>query len=485
MKNLRFCLFQAILLAAALFCAIPSQAALTSPEERLAGMVDSARIMNTIERMCGDDFAGRRAGSPEHYLVADYLAREMESIGLSADPVLGGMKQPLTMRYSLVESPDQIKARISYTAGGKKQNRTFAYRDYNGRGGLSVSSKVVFVGYGISDPSSGYNDYAGLDITGKTVLWLPGRPAGVKLGISPSGAQKMLTAYQHGAVACLILRRAGIKDAWGTNVGFAGAIADFPYIGVDERIADELMSASGLRPSRIKNGAKVKSGVAGVSIHLAVTPVCDPVRKTYNIIGHIPGSDSALKDEVVLVGAHYDHLGRLKSGGILRGADDNASGSAVVLEAARSIMQSGLPPRRTIVFALWTGEEGGLIGSNYFAGNPPFPLKNIVSNIELDMVGTGTPGVFGSTGAAAYPRHFTHIAQSASDLGLILKRDSLNGASDHLAFTRKNVPSSLIYAEGKHPYYHTVKDTPETLKPEVLESAAKLVILSAWRAANL
>jgi len=434
--------------------------------------------------MCADDFAGRRAGSPEHYLAADYLSKEMESIGLSADPALSGMKQPLTMRYSLVESPDQIKARISYTADGKKQSRTFAYRDYNGRGGMDTNSRVVFVGYGISDPSSGYNDYAGLDVAGKTVLWLPGRPSGVKLGINPGGAQKMLTAYQHGAMVCLILRRAGSRDAWGTNVGFAGAIADFPYIGVDGHIADELMSPSGIAPSRIKGGARVKPGAAGVEIHLAVTPVCDPVRKTCNIIGRIPGSDPALKDQIVLVGAHYDHLGRLKSGGICRGADDNASGSSVVLEAARSIMRSGISPRRTIVFALWTGEEGGLIGSNYFAGNPTFPLKSIVSNIEADMVGTGTPGVLGSTGAAAYPQHFTHIAQSAADLGIRLKKDSQNGASDHLAFTRKNVPSSLIYAEGEHPYYHTVKDTPGTLKPEVLESAAKLVILSAWRAAN-
>jgi Zn-dependent M28 family amino/carboxypeptidase len=294
----------------------------------------------------------------------------------------------------------------------------------------------------------------------------------------------MLAAYQHGASACLILRRAGVKDAWGTNVGFSGAIADFPYLGVDERIADELMSASGIVPSRIKDGARVKPGALGARIHLAVTPVCDPVRKTYNIIGRIHGSDPVLKDQVVLVGAHYDHIGKLKSGGICRGADDNASGSSVVLEAARSIMKSGLQPRRTIVFALWTGEEGGLIGSNYFAGNPTFPLKGIVSNIEVDMVGTGTPGILGSTGAAAYPQHFKYIAQSAADLNINLKKDHLNGASDHLAFTRKNVPSSLIYAEGEHPYYHTVQDTPETLKPEVLESAAKLVTLSAWRAAN-
>lgn len=451
------------------------RAEITPDEQQLLSKINITRMMSAIERLCSNEYNGRRAGSPEHYFAAEYLASKFAEYGLAQAPGMDGFKQPFTMKYALIRSKDEIKATLSY--GIPSRIRTFAYRGFNGRGGLDFNSEVVFVGYGIHDPDAGYDDYAGLDVNGKIVLWLSGQPKGVTLRKPVTGSHKIANAYQHGAVACLMCKPAEIKDEWGTNVGLSGSIADFPYIAVDKKIASELAGFDITKPGE-------SAGKLGAKVRLQVTQVCDPERKTYNIVGMIPGSDPEKADEIVMIGAHYDHLGDILNGEIFRGADDNASGTSVILELMSAIKESGLTPRRTIVFASWTGEEAGLVGSNYFGANPPFPLDRIVSNIELDMVGCGTPGAFMTTGASAYPEHYKYLETSASDLNFTLHSDAVAGASDHLAFTRKKVPTSLIYSEGEHPNYHTIRDTPDKIDRVVLGSAARLVVLAIWRAAN-
>jgi hypothetical protein len=476
--KLHICAF--VLLVSGLSACRSAAASISPDEVKLLSGISALDMMHTVQRLCADDFDGRRAGSPQHAKVIEYMASRFHAYGLAPLGADGfqGYEQPLTMRYSLVRNDDDIKATISYMrprkGGSVERDRSFTYSGYNGRGGLNLRSKVVFVGYGVQDQAAGRDDYKGVDVTGKIVLWIAGQPKD-KLSKPATGAQKMLTAYQHGAVACLAYRSTGISDEFGTNVGLSGSIADFPCIAIDKSIATEIIGG---------DPGKAKSGVTGADLRLKVTPVCDPERKTFNVIGVIPGTDPQLKDEIVLVGAHSDHLGDMGSKLIFRGADDNASGTSVVLETARALSLSGLKPKRTIVFASWTGEECGLVGSNYFAAHPPFPLKEIISNVEVDMVGAGDPGLMRTTGASAYPDHYKFIATSAADLGIRLDADTIHGASDHLAFMRKRVPSSLISSGGFHPNYHTVRDTPAGLNSKVLESAAKLAALSVWRAAN-
>jgi len=466
-----------VLLGLMLLSSGGSNAALREDEQKLLSAISVTRMMSDIERLCSDEFRGRRAGSPEHYAVADYLASKFGECGLSPleGPGLEGYKQPLTMRYSLVRSKDEIRARLTYRINGRhgpiNRTRSFSYRGYNGRGGLDLESEVVFVGYGTD------SDYAGLDVAGKIVLWLSGRPKDAK---PITGMHKMTTAYQHGAAACLMYKPAGVRDEWGTNIGLSGSIADFPYIAVDETIVSEILPLPAGLPA--KGTRKPQAGARGLKVRLQITPVCDPDRRTYNVIGMLPGADPQVSQEIVLVGAHYDHLGDDGQGRIFRGADDNASGAAVVLEIARVIADSGLKPRRTIVLAAWTGEEAGLVGSNYFAANPPFPLENIVSSIQLDMVGAGTPGMFVTAGTA-YPDRYRYLAESAADLRLSLRPDTV-GASDHLAFARRKVPSFLLHSAGEHPNVHTVRDRPTAINRKTLESAARLAALAVWRAAN-
>lgn len=469
---------------------ISSSNAEISPDERtILSAIRVDRVMRTINRLCGDEFGGRRAGSPEHYAAADYLASRFAELGLDTVPGVRGYKQALTMKYALIRSKDDIKATLSYTVpglGGALRKRSFAYRSYNGNGGLKIHSEVIFVGYGIHDPAAEYDDYAALDVAGKIVLWLPGRPRGVRLSGPVTTAHKTLAAYRQGAAACLQYRDAGHEDYSGANVGLSGSITDFPLLAVDAEVADELLLPTGLSVGRLLrvDASELPRGATGVLADLSVTPVRDPSRLTYNVLAMLPGTDAEVADEVVMLGAHYDHIGDTGAGEICRGADDNASGTAVLLEVATALRQADLQPRRSIVVAAWTAEEAGLGGSKYFTANPPFPLDRVKSNIVLDMVGVGAPGAFRATGTAAYPEQYRTLASSASDIGITLRPDTARGASDHLPFARERVPSSLVHADGEHPYLHSVRDGPDRLDRTVLLDAARFAALAVWRTAS-
>lgn len=469
-----------------------SNAGLREDERELLSEIKITRMMSTVEDLCIEGYRGRGAGSAECRDVADYLASEFRMRGLSvlSRPGLEGYKQPFTIRHALVRSKDEIKATLSYDMPGRRgpteRIRLFAYRGFNGRGGLDLSSEVVFVGWGVCDPASGCDSYAGLDVTGKIVVWLAGKPKGMDLSVGVTDAHKMVTAYRHGAAACIVSRPAGAKYGLMTNVGVPGAIADFPCIAVDENVASELLSPAEVNVGRLllEKPHHLPTGARGVNLRLQITPICDPDRRVYNVIGMVPGTDPRVAHEVVLIGAHYDHIGYGASGEVFQGADDNASGVSVILELARGVLDAGLRPRRTIVFAAWTGEEANLAGSNHFVENPPFPLGDMVSCVHVEMVGAGTPGVFVTTNPSPYSEGYRHLLTSVDDLGFALETDVSSGSSDYLPFLRRRVPSFLICSAGEHPNYHTTGDTPAAVNRKVLESAARLATLVVWRAAN-
>ncbi len=463
-----------------------ANAGLTEDEQKLVSAINLSRITATINRLCSQEFQGRRAGSIENKAIVDYLTSRFVCAGLSPLPEVDSYVQPLTIRYSLVRSKDEIEAVLKYnTSSGSgiiKRIRKFPYRNYNGVGGIKLKSKVVFVGYGIDDPWSGYSDYSDLDVNGKIVLWISGKPPATPNVSAATLAHKMAAAYQRGAIACLIFNASGSKEELGVNIGLAGQIADFPCIVISKTVANELLAPAGLNVEQLAslNYKNLPRGVEGADVEIQITPICDPSRRTYNVLGILPGSDPSVADEVIIIGAHYDHIGVDANGRIYPGADDNASGTSILLEVAEVFKKTMLKPRRSIVFVAWTGEEAGLVGSNYFVENPPFPLEKVRMNINLDMVGTGLADTF-VVGSSSEP---IILKESASDLGMTLLCNKYVGASDHLAFARKKIPSFLIYASGEHPNFHTTHDVPASLNLNVLENAARLAVIAVWRAAN-
>lgn len=198
-----------------------------------------------------------------------------------------------------------------------------------------------------------------------------------------------------------------------------------------------------------------------------------------NVIGILPGTDPELSEEVIVIGAHIDHLGKDPvSGDIYYGADDNASGTAVMMELARAFVLGGHKNARTIVFAAWNAEELGLIGSCHYVQNPIFPISKTVAAWSIDMVGAGD-----GTGLALYGatlssnRWLADVMNGyATELELDFEVNSAEpiDASDHVCFYYSDVPAILLSTLGTHAYYHTPKDTIDTIKKEDLEAAVWL-----------
>jgi Zn-dependent M28 family amino/carboxypeptidase len=212
----------------------------------------------------------------------------------------------------------------------------------------------------------------------------------------------------------------------------------------------------------------------------------EPVR-AHNIVAKVEGSDSELKDEVVIVGAHYDHEGKDNRGRVYGGADDNASGSAAVLELARAFQNLEQKPKRTILFILFTAEEKGLLGARYYVEHPLFPLEKTVALINLDMLGRNDVDQIAVVGKYQYPKLF-HIVNEANkksvNFELNFSVEAFIRNSDHFPFMRKNIPS-VFFNSGMHDQLHTPEDTVDRIITEKVEKAAQLIFLTLWKTANL
>jgi Zn-dependent M28 family amino/carboxypeptidase len=213
------------------------------------------------------------------------------------------------------------------------------------------------------------------------------------------------------------------------------------------------------------------------------------IHRAQNVVGVLPGSDSLLGSTVVIVGAHYDHVGYKKNApagtdSIFNGADDNASGTSALLEAAKAAGAAGARPARSILFIAFAGEEKGLFGSEYYVRHPLFPLTSTRAMLNLDMVGMNAPD---SLFLIAEARHkeLEDVARSQNDgSGFTLVSTGLeSGGSDHMSFTKHDVPA-LFFHSGLHPYYHKVVDEASLLNPGKIARVAGLVFRTAWALAG-
>ena len=305
-------------------------------------------------------------------------------------------------------------------------------RDWTPHGGSpsgEVAGEVVFAGHGASGAYGSRDDWAELDVRGKIVVVLDGPSDGGRV----TRLEKLLAAKRHGAAALLLVGDAlPPLDATAVPVGLPSAT-----------ITREAAAAFAPR-------ARARLRV----------DLDDEEQRGVNVIGIVPGTDPALAAEAVVVGAHYDHLG-YQGGVMYPGADDNASGTALVVGLARAFASAGGAPR-TLVFALFGGEELGLLGSGHYVRQPAIPLAQTVAMINFDMVGR-----------IREDRLIVQGADSGSSLGDVLAasarggvrldvRGSPDGPSDHTRFYEAGAPV-LFFTAGRHPDYHQPTDTADRI----------------------
>jgi hypothetical protein len=468
--------------AAAALWAVGTWAAKPVPVEVAVTTVSATRAYLTVERLAGPEFAGRLTGTPGYMAAAKWMAGELRAAGLAAPAERPNYLQLFPVTVTGVESA----AMELFPADEKGETRRLEYfKDflpllYSGSG--DVTAEVVFVGFGITAPEMGRDDYAGIDVAGKVVMAVRGAPKdGRDWRAYDSHRARTANARAHGAAGYLFAESAVANPN-------GAPIADLPMADVSGEIGNAILASSKLTLEEL-NAVLEKGGVAsfatGRKVHLTVKAGPSYESEGANVVGVVPGSDPRLAGEYVVVGGHLDHCGDWPA--LLPGADDNASGSATVLEIARATARLRPRPARSLVFVLFGGEEEGLLGSKFFVAHPPQGLKRCVGVFNLDMEGVGRGAWV--AGGKNFPELFG-LLEKARDrlepgLKLIAGRSEGEARSDHGPFQAAGIPAvSLFGASESHHGTHTPEDSIWFVAPANMQAVGRIVFDAAVYAAD-
>jgi hypothetical protein len=479
-----------------------------------------ARLRTDVTFLADDAREGRAPGSAGIEAAAKYVAAAFQEAGLKPAQGLEGFFQPFTLSGSPTLGPDQaLSASGPDGTALKAEPKTDFTPLAIGSGGTLDGVPVVFAGYGITakDESQNldYDDYAGLDVHGKAVLILRREPqqdkddspfAGKRNSDFATFRHKATNAFQHGAAAVLLVNDAftlrsekekakdkeQVKDQL---LGFTEAgpelNSNLPFMMVTRAFGDKLLAAAG-QPTLTDLEAQIDEALVPRSVELKGWTLSARVaveRKTIatrNVVGVLEGA-GPLADETIVVGAHYDHLGRGGRGSgslaffsseIHNGADDNASGTSMVMELARRLARRPDPLPRRVVFVAFSGEERGLIGSKHYVEHPPFPLASTVLMANFDMVGR----LNGKNELTLYGTGTTHgldalVEALGKSAGFTVKKIAEgHGPSDQESFYLKNIPVLFAFT-GTHRDYHRPSDDTERINFEGMSRIADLAEL--------
>jgi len=440
--------------------------------------VDGARVLETVKVLSGDDFAGRKSGLPGGMHAEAWMAERVAELGLGKP---NGFTLFQDFKASVTEEGPGPRFEV---LGGSHEMREGSFLSdyvaliYSGKG--DVLADVVFAGYGIHAPAKGRDDYEGLDVKGKIVMAVRGGPLRSDLAEERFIGYKSSTAADLGAKGFLLVEG---------DAAVPGTIQEqyhregLPAIWLSRAAADDLFARAdkGDLASQVKaleEGKRASFPLQGVKVRLAINARLLKDRPLRNVVGLWAGTT----DEYVVLGAHLDHVGVDALGNIYNGADDNASGSAMLLEVARAIVAQGKHFRRSILFVWFAGEEQGLLGSWAFVRMPPVPLEKIAVMINTDMVGQGSE-TLKVGGSDIYPREASFLGNFALE-GFVVKPFRCEPNSDHYPFQVSGVPAFFVNTDGPHPNYHQPGDDWQNIKPELLETAARFVKRMAEMAAD-
>lgn len=418
---------------------------------------EAAQLAEDVAALTAPEMEGRRSGTAGGDRAARRIADWLAAAGLRPAGDHGSFLQTF-----VIETSSRIGPANSLELLVSPARRLEPGRDWTPHGGslaAEINGDVVFVGYGADLPDGSYDDYASVDVHGKIALALDGTPP--YLGAARvSRLAKLIAAKSHGAAGLLIV--VGTLPApTATAVPVALVSAAITPEAADALLAPSGRTAAALAKALATTRAPV-SFATGARARIKVDMARDELRGA-NVVGILPGADPALATEAVVIGAHYDHLGRV-DGVVHPGADDNASGTAVVLGLARSFAAAG-GTSRTLVFVLFGAEELGLLGSGHYVREPAVPLTRTVAMLNFDMVGRmqGTRLNVGGADSGSGLRALVSDAAQQEGVALDL-HGTPYGPSDHSRFYDAGLPA-LFLSTGGHGDHHRATDTPDKINP--------------------
>jgi hypothetical protein len=510
-----------------------SLAASEFPEEvlKIKNSISGKMIVSHIDFLASRYCRGRETGDNGMEVASKYITSILQGAGLEPAGEYGSYFQ--FVRLKKVSLSEGIHLEVEETKDGVKLvHKTKLEWDFLPvliSDEQEVAAPLVFAGYGITAPEHKYDDYKNIDVRGKIVLVMRHEPGendpsspfdGARLSNYGTLLSKILNAQKHGVLGILFatdpLNHKDLSPSATQGTGWPMLQAErmkededfrfmkfspqmriigddfgvkIPAVAIDGKLADELLG-EGLSLLRIqeeidKNLIPRSFLIPNKKISIGVFYKNEPV-DAFNIAAKVEGSDSELKDEVVIVGAHYDHTGKDNRGLVFGGADDDASGTAGVLELARAFQNLKEKPKRTILFILFTAEEKGLLGSRYYVENPLFPLEKTVAMINLDMIGRNNVDQMSLIGRFQYPKLFEIIDSTnreSVNFDLNFAVEEFIRQSDHFPFMRKDIPT-VFFNSGMHETLHRPEDTSDLIIPEKTQKAAQVVFLSLWKIAN-
>jgi len=451
-----------------------------------AGLVRSAEaitpeeILADITFLASDEMMGRDTPSPGLERAAEYIAEEFAAMGLEPAGDAGSYIQRFPYRRVALQR-DRLQA--GYRSEGGGTSWAFGSDFWVVPGQQAAQDVGAVWGGPAGSPFADVTANAG----GRIAFFsTEGNP------VAGEGTE-LLTAFQAafsgGARAiALVLDDTQTADTireWAAGIQGSGLATPVPILGVTSEAAEAMALAAGTDLAPLMSAGRA-TPLDAISV-TAAAPVSVSEHEPPNVVAILPGSDPALDDEYVVYSAHFDHVGvglpDETGDSIYNGADDDASGTAVMLAAARAFSRLETAPARSILFLAVSGEEKGLLGSEYFAANAPIPMEGVLMNINMDMVGRNHPDTVTAIG-----REYTNLGEMSDriverhpDIGLTVIQDQVPEEqyffrSDHLQFVKQDIPA-IFFSTGDHDQYHNPGDEAHLIDEEKASRIARLVFL--------
>jgi len=494
-----------------------------------------AITMNVIKSQLGflasDWTEGRMTGEKGEFLSADYIASMLQLYGVKPGgdyfrTRTGGNTRSYFQNFVLLktEAGDEQVLKVKSTDGNMVKTSNFTYNvDFLVRPtdpGIEIDAPVVFAGYGIVNNKLRYNDFSKLDVKGKFILRIAGIPQFMRespgQGAYSSSVRETESALREmGAIGIIEFNPkatvVGNPDRndflnmspseFNPRPGNPSARFSIPgktspseliRITVSVKTANQILNGSGINIDEYIKKADVNESYSMPQLTNKDTYLKTSVKTTQvavrNVLGIIEGNNP---DQVIILGAHYDHMG-MSNGYIWNGADDNGSGTVGVMTLAKAIMETGKKPDKTIIVALWTAEEEGLLGSRYYVRNLTYSLKNIRLNVNFDMISRyisdNEPKKATMTYNKSQPGFKDITVTNLNKYGIDLvvdyqPSDDPPGGTDHRSFVAVGVPV-MRFKPGHREEYHTPYDELSTIDWDIMEKIIRISFANVWSLAN-
>jgi hypothetical protein len=465
---------------------------------KYATTISETELSKHLHIIASDEYEGRETGRKGQKMAMDYLIKQFKSYGIEDVNNLNYQQA-----FALVEQKNE-GVELSISGQGYTYLEDFSISPFIIKN-QTIKGELIFVGYGIEDEK--YNNYDGIEVKDKVLFILDGKPAGTDLKEDWSNKKKIELAEEKGAKAIVYYSadleknlkqyehyykkpRMVLKEDYEEK----GIVR----VAINRKMTETIFKAAKLNFKKIEKKGWKKGTSNRLEFDLKINKPSEALTGE-NVLAFIPGTEK--EEEIVVLTAHYDHIGKNDSL-VFNGADDDGTGTVTLLEIAQAFMQAkkeGHAPKRSVLIMPVSGEEKGLLGSKYYTNHPVFPLENTVVDLNIDMIGRydknheSDSNYIYLIGSDKLSMELHELSEEVNDTYMKINLDyTFNDEndpnrfyyrSDHYNFAKNNVPV-IFYFSGVHEDYHQASDTVEKIDFKKTERVARLVFLTAWELAN-